>query len=107
MKRTLTRLTGLTVLGVAVAAGLAFAQSDGAAPNGPGGRPTDARGQQVPAITPAPSAASTPDASTGTGATNPDPGSMDNGSAATPPDGPAISPANQARTSRSPRADRN
>jgi hypothetical protein len=103
MKKT---LTGLTVLGVAVAAGLAFAQSDGGpGGNGPGGRSTDAPGQPtppttpdassrnaLPAITPAPRGASAPDPSTGTRAPSPDRGSLESGSTATQPEGSTATP---------------
>jgi hypothetical protein len=112
MKKTLTRIAGITVLGVAVAAGLAFAQTGGVGPAGPGGRSTDAPNQPAPPTTPEASdrnalpaltqpepEAPAPNTSTSPRGANPDAGRMDNGS--------TLSPDEQARPPRSPRADRN
>jgi hypothetical protein len=99
--KTLTRITGITVLGVAVAAGVAFAQTDGVGPNGPGGRSTDAPNQPVPPTT----LPSTPEASDRNALPAITPTQPDG--SATQSDGSAVSPSEPATTPRSPRVDRN
>ena len=105
MKKLPIRLAGVTLTVAVLAAGLALAQSDGSATNGPGGRSTDTRGSSVasPPVDP-----SDPNALPSISPATPPTSAPATGSTTTPStNGYGSAVDSQAATQRAPRADRN